>query len=467
MTWPVTIWIAKLLNPADYGFLAIVGLVTRFLGIVAEAGIGTAIVTNPAMDDEQLRQLNSVALIAGLSVMLTSILLAWPLGLVMQNPSAGLVLIAFGITLLIDSLMLVPTASLRRAFSYKQLALLEGARHISALSLTLGLAYAGAGFWALVLGNIAGQVVQTAGTFVVAFLPYARPRWSKVGETLRFSGQLVIKDLGEFLSSSSDRLIGGILLGNAALGGYIFASVLAFTPSEKVSSLVARVVPSVFGRLRDDTAELNRYILRIAEGITIVTVPAFVGLALVAEPAIFLVLGAKWEGAIVPLQLFCWYAAILDATRIIPTALATMRHGRALAQNGIAAVLVYPPLFFVFGKTLGTSGLALTWLVVGTALSARLVIVARRQIGLSLTQYLRALAPSLSGCLVMAFLVRGSLALTASGRDYDWASFLSAVGVGVIGYVTTLSLLYRDRVTGLIRIALQSRSRDPSAPAET
>ena len=100
------------------------------------------------------------------------------------------------------------------------------------------------------------------------------------------------------------------MLGKAALGAYSFGWTMANVPIEKVTSMVVRVTPSVLAAAQDDHPALRRYLLRITEAIAVITFPASVGLALVAEPFVLAALGDAWRAAILPLQLLAIYSGV-------------------------------------------------------------------------------------------------------------------------------------------------------------
>jgi PST family polysaccharide transporter len=456
VTWPVTILIAKLLSPGDYGFITLVSTLTRFMALVTEGGVGLAIVTNPGLRDREMRQLNGFALLLGLGAIACCLILARPVAVLTHDPAAARVLMVLSVTLLLDAATIVPTAQLRRSFRYRDLALLEAMRSLVTLTATLWFASHGFGYWSLVFGYALGSFTQSASTVIVARVAVARPRWTDIGPTLRVSVHLLVGNIGEFVSSNTDRLVGGLVLGSAALGGYTFAWVLAFTPSEKITSMVARVVPSLFGRMRDRPSEIIRYSLRIAETVSMITLPAFVGLALIADQVVGVLLGTKWLGAVGPLRAFCAYAAVLDCMLVIPHALTASSEVRPLSQNALIAMLVYPPLFFVLGTTFGTTGLALTWAIVGTVLNLRLLRVMSRRLGMSLRAYGRSLLPAVSSCLVMAVAVLGARLLVVP-RLHPVGGLLAVLSVGMASYVAALFALHGERIRATIAFVMEQR----------
>jgi len=63
LTWAITIVVIRLLTPGDYGLLAMATVFMGFLSLVAEAGMGLALIQSPKLDDETLRRIFGVVIV--------------------------------------------------------------------------------------------------------------------------------------------------------------------------------------------------------------------------------------------------------------------------------------------------------------------------------------------------------------------------------------------------------------------
>src|SRR2546429_9524381 len=124
------------------------GLVT----LLAEFGLGTAVLAVRELSREQLSQLNGLAVLVGCVSLLASVVAAFPLGHFFRAPQLPLVVVAMSATFVITSFKTVPFALLQRDFRFKQLALIDlGQAVVLAISM-VGLAVAGLRYWTLVCG---------------------------------------------------------------------------------------------------------------------------------------------------------------------------------------------------------------------------------------------------------------------------------------------------------------------------
>src|SRR5207247_4284922 len=90
--------------------------------------------------------------------------------------------------------------------------------------------------------------------------------------------------------------------GTGPLGAYTIGWDIASIPIDKVQAVLGRVVLPVLAQVQRDRAAVTRYLSLLSEGLTLLVLPASLGMALVAPDFVAVVLGCRWQAAIVPLQ---------------------------------------------------------------------------------------------------------------------------------------------------------------------
>ena len=89
------------------------------------------------------------------------------------------------------------------------------------------------------------------------------------------------------------------------------AQEIARVPANEISAPVHRAVFPGYAKLAADREDLRHAYLRVASLLVLIVVPAGTGLALLAEPAVTLLLGSAWTAA-VPLVELLAFNAILN-----------------------------------------------------------------------------------------------------------------------------------------------------------
>ncbi len=456
LSWASTVIVARLLTPEDYG---LVGMASIYLGLVtmlSEFGLGTTVLALRDLSEEQLAQLNGFALLFGLGSFALSCLAAWPLGTFFRSPELPAVVIVMSVTFIITSFRIVPGALLRRELRFRELAVIDT---VSAMTLAVALiafAYFGFRYWTLVIGGVLSTTLSTVQILRLRRLRVARPRASTLQHAMRFSGHILTSRLSWYAYSNADFVIAGRLLGKAALGVYDFAWTLANVPIEKITVLIGQVAFPIFAAVQHEPAELRRYLLRLTEGLALLTMPASVGMALVAPDFVSVFLGPRWSGAVRPLELLAIFVGFRSVIPLFAQILNVIRDSRFAMYTSLLSAVVMPVSFYFMGRRWGTPGLALAWMTVYPVLAFFQYWRVSRRIALSTSDYLRALWPAVSSTTVMSMAVWGTK--TVIGAHVPGPVVLGVqVGIGAVVYSVMCLTVHRRRLVAFVEVVRRQR----------
>jgi len=448
LTWGSTIVVARILNPSDYG---LIGMATIYLGLVAlisEFGLGQAVITLRHLDDHQVSQLNTLSLLFGLLLFVLSLGVAWPMGQFFNAPKLPQVVIVMSIGFLLTGLQVVPEALLQRDLRFKLLASFDGAKALATALGTVTFAMLGFGYWSLALGGLLTPLIGTTLVLIARRHAFASPRMERLSEALSFSRNVLVSRVAWYFYSNSDFLVAGRVFGQGPLGEYTLAWTVASTPVEKITNMVTRVTPAFFSAVQKEPAELRRYLLRITEVLALLTFPASLGLAVVADQFVQVVLGPKWMGATMPLRMLGIYAAMRSITTLLPSILNATGHSLFQMWNTVAAAIIFP-LAFLGASRWGTSGIAVAWVILYPIITLPLYWCTFREIKLPAGEYLRSLGPAMLSSVLMVLCVVGMR--RALPANWPVAAQLTlSVSTGVLGYAAILFALHRERLRSLL-----------------
>jgi PST family polysaccharide transporter len=459
VTWGTTLVVARLLAPSDYGLIGMAGIWIYLMTLFSEFGLGTAIITVQELTDHQISQLNSVSLILGFVGFGISAAVAYPLGHFFKSAKLPVIIIVMSIGFVISAFRTVPYSLLQKELRFKLLALIEGLQSLSQAITTLVFALLGFGYWALALGGLAFALAPTALTLLWKRQAFAWPRFSELRGALAYSYHIVIGRLSWYAYNDADAVVAGRVLGQAPLGSYTLAWTLAQAPLEKLSTLVNRVMPSIYATIQSDYASLRRYLRNITSGLSLVIFPAVLGMALVARPFVAFALGSKWSGVILPLQLLCIHALIRSNVILLTPVLNVVGEQRFVMWNSLYTMFILPVAFYV-GSRWGTAGIAGVWIVVYPFVSLPLFWRLFRKIQMSITEYLTALWPALNGCVFMVVAIELCKRLVSPTQP-PYVRFFSEIVVGALAYTLTLVSLHRKHLRAFLRLIRELR-RQPA-----
>jgi PST family polysaccharide transporter len=260
---------------------------------------------------------------------------------------------------------------------------------------------------------------------------------------VRYGWHVALSRVGWYVYSNADFAVVGRVLGKAPLGAYTFGWTIATIPVDRIASLVARVIPSVFASIQDNVPAMRRYYLGISEGLAFVVLPLAFGLAITADDFVRVVLGERWEGAIGPLRLLAFYGGFRSLAAVFSPVLVATGHARRNFHYTLLAIAVLPPLFYL-GTRWGPTGVAAAWIVGFPLVTLPAYTYTLRLLDTSVAAYVRALWPPLSASLAMTVAVL--LTRLATESSPLGVRFAAEVVVGALTYAGIVLGLYRARV---------------------
>jgi O-antigen/teichoic acid export membrane protein len=457
LSWASTLIVARLLSPGDFGLLGMAEIYLGLVTLLSEFGLGTTVLALRDLTDEQVAQLHGFALLFGLGAFAISCLMAWPLGTFFHAPRLPAVVVVMSLTFIITSFRIIPAALLQRELRFRELATIDALRALVLAVVMVAFALIGFRYWTLVIGGLLSSVLATAQTLWLKRQRMARPRTSALRDAMTFSWHIIASRLYWYGYSNADFLVAGRLLGQAALGVYGLAWTLASIPVEKVTALVGRVTMPIFTAVQREPAELGRYLMRISEGVALLTFPASLGMALVAREFVLVFLGAKWSGAIVPLQVLALSVGLRSVAPLLSQVLNAIGDTRFTMYNSLLSAVVMPTAFYLMGTHSGTTGLALAWLTVYPWLVLMLYWRVFRRIELPMSHYLQAMWPALSSSAVMGAVVLG-VRFAGQGRGSYGLQFGVQVALGALSYLAMVLTVHRKRLAAFLAVVRRGRA---------
>jgi lipopolysaccharide exporter len=456
VTLVATAILARLLDPSDFGVVALALVFTALLETVADLGVGQALIVTPEQDLADRADLAfkiSVALGAALSLLVAAL---GPLMAVAFDEEAlswlmGLLAVSF----LLRALGSTHYALAERQIDFRARMQAEVADVVLRGIVSIALALAGAGAAALVLGYLAGSVAHTVTLWaVVPWRPRLRGRRRGLGDLVRFGAAYSGLDALVAVTSNVDYLFVGRVLGAAQLGLYTMAYRLPGLVIINLPLVAGRVLFPALAtvtpdRLPDAFLVTLRYTMMLS-------VPVATGLAALAEPVVLGLFGPRWEGSIDAMRVLTLYG--LFSTVNIPAGTAYKATGRprvllALTIPELAILVASIALVVDHGIVAVAAceaGVAALVAVVSTLLAKRLLAVPYA-----------ALLGELWAPLVAAA-VSGAAMYGVAQRLPTWPALFVGAAVGAALYLGVLWVVRREALVGVWR-RLGALRRQPVA----
>ena len=459
VSWPSVLITARLLSPDDYGLMEMAGVYFIVTNVMAEFGIGMAVLQMRELDMAVTAQLNTMAVISGIVAFLVSVGMAPLIADFFSAPALNRLVIVASLSFILTSLEAIPLGLLQRKMDYRRLSIAESAQAVITAVVSVGCAYAGLGYWSLLVGNLVGRTGNIALARYWCPVPFAMPHWEQISKPLRFGMEIAAQRVAGSINLLSDIFVIGRVLGPGPLGAYRFATNLASAPAEKTGSLVMRVTGPLFSRVQNDKELMRRYFLIFTETLSMAVFPLVFGMATVAPEAVERLLGPKWEAAAAPLRWLAVYMAIRSMGYLVSQLLTTLRLTRFGMWMSLANFAVMPIGFYIASKW-GLGMVAATWLFLSPLTFLPMAVKVLRAIHCSFLQYLTALLPALLGSASMIVAIE---ALRHWVTLAGWPGLGTEVATGGLAYAAVLWGFYRRRLLTFYRFFMDLRKSPDAA----
>ena len=353
--------LARLLDPSDFGLVAMVTVVTSVFDIFVTGGLSAATIRHEDVTDAQISTLFWINVAIGALLAVLCVVIAPFLNVFYHEPRASHIIIALAPAFIINGMGVQHVALLQRNLRYVTLSAIEVASQVASAAISIGMALAGFGYWSLVASVIAVPACLTIGAWIATkWVPGLPRRDSGISSMLRFGGTVSLNGLVVYAAYNLEKVLLGRYFGADALGLYGRAYQLAHMPTQALNTALGGVTFAALARLQREPARFKNYFLKGYSLIVSITLPTTIFCAVLADDIILVVLGPKWQEAATIFRLLA--PTILVFGIINP--LGWLLQSIGLQERSLKIALVIAPLVgfaYLIGIPFGPNGVALAY----------------------------------------------------------------------------------------------------------
>ena len=367
ITWILTAVTVRFLRPEDYGLIATAGLFTTFATLLIDGGMSGVLVSRrdvPVVQEGAAAM--AVLLIA--AVLGALIFAAAPLGSdYFHSPPLTRVLQVSAFYLPLAALTVVPLALQTKEMRFRQIAVIFTLSSLLQGVSTLGMAYVGKGYWALIVGNFVGTGLRasllwmTLGRLLIPNL-----RLGALRPILRSSGHLIGQQLTYFSTANFDIFLISRFGGAGVVGPYSLAKTLSHTALDQIAGIVNQIALPAFAAQPDASKQLGGLIKIISLASTVLF-PLFWLMGALSQVGLPLVFGSRWAAVVVPFCAFCFILPLRSVYTFLDSSVVGTGRTSTTFKNMLLWAAIMMPLLIigVTTRSFGTAayGAAIAWLI--------------------------------------------------------------------------------------------------------
>jgi teichuronic acid exporter len=460
LAWCMTVVIMRAVTPADVGLIAMAGVFAEYLNTAAELGLAASIVQAPELSHRTIRQAFGLVLLSNAAAAMILYAGAGGVALFYHEPRLTPLVRLMALQFMIAAFGIVPQALAVRALNFKAVSVVQLVAGLSNVGLTLVLAVRGYGAWALLLGNLAGTVVQSAAiNLVCPFVAWPMLSLEATRTLLSYGGRLAGSRLLWNFWSEADTLVCGRMLGKTALGAYSIAKQFASVPGSKIAQIITQVAFPAFSRLQGEREVLRLQLIRSIRLLALITYPVLWGMSCIAPDLVLMVLGPRWAAASLPLRIIAIIMPFSISSQFSSSAVQGVGRADIDFQNSLASALTLPIAFWI-GCRWGLAGLSAVWITCFPFLWYWRMRRSFAAVELSLARmFLETTRPVLAAAAMCAAVYGLQLVVPLPAGDVRRVAALVLTGAAV--YAGLIAVFDREDVALLLKVSraiLPSRS---------
>ena len=306
VTFVVSIVLARLLAPEDYGQIALITVFTNIMQVFVDSGLGTALIQKKNADDLDFSSVFyfnfAVCIVLYCLMFVTAPLIAS-----FYNDTALTPIIrVISLTILISGVKGIQQSYVSRNMLFKRFFFATLGGTIFSAFLGIGLAYAGFGVWAIVVQQLTNTTIDTLILWItVKWRPKKIFSWKRLKDLLSFGWKLLVSSLLDTVYNNLRNLIIGKLYSSADLAYYNQGDKFPKLIVTNVNSSIDSVLLPTLSSAQDNRERVKNMTRRAVKTSTYIMAPLMVGLAFCATPIVRLILTDKWLPCVPYLQIFC------------------------------------------------------------------------------------------------------------------------------------------------------------------
>ena len=382
----VTVILARLLTPRDFGLAAMVVILTNFAAVVAPLG-RAAIIQKAAVSQELLSSVFWLNVFVGVVLTLIMIACAPFMALAYNEPSLFWLTILFSSTFIINSFGITHNALLQREIDFRSFAIMDITAYVIAGLASVFAAYSGLGVWSLVLQSVVFSLVCISFFWMRSpWRPDLYFRWHAIVEIMDFSVTMLLADVLVYWVRNVDNLLIGLVLGSGPLGIYSRAYAVMLIPINRVARVLSDVMFSSLSKIQDERAYVKNVFLKISRAVALISFPMMLGVLATAKYFVFCLFGPQWSEMVPVLKVLCLIGLIQSV--MIFTRNIYLSQGKASVLLRVELPLqLIQVLGIIIGLKWGILGVAVGYAAASVVVSYPSLFFAGRLIGLGCWEY--------------------------------------------------------------------------------
>jgi O-antigen/teichoic acid export membrane protein len=306
VSFVVSIVLARLLSPDDYGLLGIIAIFTAICSALIDGGFSNALIRKRNTSDEDYNTIFILNMLMSLLLYATVFFCSPAIASFFNREELIPLTRVSSLSLVIGALSMVQQTRLTKRIDFKTQTKITLIASITSGIVGITMALIGFGVWSLVAQSLSAQILRTILLWMNNhWVPKIHFSVVSFKELFGFGWKLMLSQLLNTLWQELYQVVVGKFYSPATLGQYTRAKGFAQLFSKNITSVIQRVTYPVLSNIQDDKERMVSAYRRIIKTTMFITAISMLFLGAISEPLLYCLIGPKWHDATTYLPLIC------------------------------------------------------------------------------------------------------------------------------------------------------------------
>lgn len=431
VTLIVSIVLARLLEPAVYGTVAIITVFTTILQVFVDSGLGSALIQKKDADELDFSTIFWFNVSMCVLLYFLLFLGAPAIASYYNRPELTVLVRIMGIILIISGVKNIQLSYVSKKMIFKKFFFATLGGTITAAFVGIFLAYSGFGVWAIIMQNIVNQLIDTIILWIIVpFRPQFRFSIKRYRVLFSFGWKMLLSGVIDTAYNQLSQMIIGKRYRSEDLAYYNKGMQFPNLIVTNVNASIDSVLFTTMAEVQDDRERVKSMTRRSIKISTFVMMPMMMGLAVCADSFIPLLLTEKWIDSIFFLRIFCFTYAFYPIATANLNAIKSLGRSDLFLKLEIAKKVVG---FSAIFATMFISVEAMAWSLIFTSIAAQIINAwpNKRLLNYSYADQLKDMMPQIGLSVLMGIPV---YMIKMLGLNY-WITLMIQVTLGIVLYM--------------------------------
>lgn len=306
VTFIVSIILARILSPEDYGKIALITVFTSILQVFVDSGLGTALIQKKNADDLDFSSVFYFNFVICIVLYIGMFITAPIISKFYKDYSLIPIIRVISLTLVISGVKGIQQSYVAKNMLFKRFFYATLGGTIFSAFVGIGLAYSGYGVWSIVLQQLSNSAIDTMILWVtVKWRPKKIFSWTRLKTLLSFGWKILVSSLLETGYTNIRSLVIGKIYSSSDLAYYNQGNQFPHVIVTNINTSIDSVLLPTLAKEQDDRIRVKNMTRRAIKVSTFIMAPLMMGLTFCANTIVKLILTEKWIPCVPYLQIFC------------------------------------------------------------------------------------------------------------------------------------------------------------------